>query len=72
MCLKKITVRTINKRKKAETAEEFIQGYPSVMAHLVAESLGYFRPESEAKAVLTASMAGRTGTSLSTPDRAGL
>lgn len=49
MCLRKTRVKIINKRKKTETADEFIQGYPAVTAHLVAESLGYLKPESEAR-----------------------
>ena len=52
MCLKTIRVRIINKRKKPETADEFIRRYPAVTAHLVAESLGYFTPESAARAGL--------------------
>jgi hypothetical protein len=41
MCLRKTRVKIINKRKKTETADEFIQGYPAVTAHLVPESPGY-------------------------------
>jgi hypothetical protein len=52
MCLKTTKVRTINKRKRPETTDEFIRRYPAVTAHLVAERLGYFTPESAAMAGL--------------------